>query len=221
MEYPNTRKFACVSRNTKTLGLQQLQLSDMAASSGPPDGARAVHYKTDELLTKQHTVSDGQATFPIKEQAKHAQSLSCLCSYLTDVCRPGQQCIKGHPKTPCCFDPLKWVSEKLDRTGLLDASRNLREEHSLRNWNTRTVQRSSLSHHGSTEVIHEHTWLPAREHFILQDLRFRTAVSVKMAVFWVAAPCSLIEVYQRFRGPCCLHHQITLLLLASMQYQGQ
>jgi hypothetical protein len=28
-----------------------------------------------------------------------------------------------------------------------------------------------------------------------------------MAVFWVVAPCSLVEVYQRFRGPCCLHHQ--------------
>jgi hypothetical protein len=26
-----------------------------------------------------------------------------------------------------------------------------------------------------------------------------------MAVFWVVAPCSLVEVYQRFRGPCCLH----------------
>jgi hypothetical protein len=25
--------------------------------------------------------------------------------------------------------------------------------------------------------------------------------------FWVVAPCSLVEVYQRFRGPCCLHHQ--------------
>jgi hypothetical protein len=29
----------------------------------------------------------------------------------------------------------------------------------------------------------------------------------KMAVFWVVAPCSLVEVYHRFRGPCCLHHQ--------------
>jgi hypothetical protein len=28
-----------------------------------------------------------------------------------------------------------------------------------------------------------------------------------MAVFWVVASCSLVEVYQRFRGPCCLHHQ--------------
>jgi hypothetical protein len=28
-----------------------------------------------------------------------------------------------------------------------------------------------------------------------------------MAVFWVVAPCSLVELYQRFRGPCCLHHQ--------------
>jgi hypothetical protein len=28
-----------------------------------------------------------------------------------------------------------------------------------------------------------------------------------MAVFWVVVPCSLVEVYQRFTGPCCLHHQ--------------
>jgi hypothetical protein len=28
-----------------------------------------------------------------------------------------------------------------------------------------------------------------------------------MTLFWVVAPCSLVEVYQRFRGPCCLHHQ--------------
>jgi hypothetical protein len=28
-----------------------------------------------------------------------------------------------------------------------------------------------------------------------------------MVVFWVVAPCSLVEVYQRFRGPCCLHNQ--------------
>jgi hypothetical protein len=34
-----------------------------------------------------------------------------------------------------------------------------------------------------------------------------TAVRKKMAVFWVAAPCSLVEIYQRFRGPCCFHHQ--------------
>jgi hypothetical protein len=34
-----------------------------------------------------------------------------------------------------------------------------------------------------------------------------TAVYTKIAVFWVVAPCSLVEVYQCFRGPCCLHHQ--------------
>jgi hypothetical protein len=28
-----------------------------------------------------------------------------------------------------------------------------------------------------------------------------------MTVFWVVAPCSLVEVYQSFRGPFCLHHQ--------------
>jgi hypothetical protein len=34
-----------------------------------------------------------------------------------------------------------------------------------------------------------------------------TAVSTKMAIIRVVTPCSLVEVYQRFRGPCCLHHQ--------------
>jgi hypothetical protein len=34
-----------------------------------------------------------------------------------------------------------------------------------------------------------------------------TAVSTKMAVFSVVAPCNLVEVYQRFKDPCCLHHQ--------------
>jgi hypothetical protein len=33
------------------------------------------------------------------------------------------------------------------------------------------------------------------------------AASVKMAVFWVVAPCSLVEVYRRFRGACCPHYQ--------------
>jgi hypothetical protein len=43
----------------------------------------------------------------------------------------------------------------------------------------------------------------------LKDLRFEvlTVVSMKMAVFWVVAPCGLVEVYQHFRGACCLHHQ--------------
>jgi hypothetical protein len=37
-------------------------------------------------------------------------------------------------------------------------------------------------------------------------------LGVKIAVFWVVAPCSLAEVYQRFRGDCCLHHQVCKLL---------
>jgi hypothetical protein len=38
-------------------------------------------------------------------------------------------------------------------------------------------------------------------------------VDMKMAVFWVVAPCSLVEVYQRFRGPCCLHYQGDKLMM--------
>jgi hypothetical protein len=28
-----------------------------------------------------------------------------------------------------------------------------------------------------------------------------------MAVFWEVAPCSLVQIYRRFRGTYCLHHQ--------------
>jgi hypothetical protein len=34
-----------------------------------------------------------------------------------------------------------------------------------------------------------------------------------MSVFWVVVPCSLVEIYYRFRGPCCLHHQGLLIAL--------
>jgi hypothetical protein len=47
---------------------------------------------------------------------------------------------------------------------------------------------------------------------ILVGFEVLTAVSTKMAVFWVVVPCSLVEVYQRFRGPCCLHHQGDLIV---------
>jgi hypothetical protein len=34
-----------------------------------------------------------------------------------------------------------------------------------------------------------------------------TAAGMKMAALWVVVPCSLVEVYGRFRGDCCFHHQ--------------
>jgi hypothetical protein len=30
---------------------------------------------------------------------------------------------------------------------------------------------------------------------------------MKMVVFWVIVPCSVVEVFRRFRGACLLHHQ--------------
>jgi hypothetical protein len=35
----------------------------------------------------------------------------------------------------------------------------------------------------------------------------RENIISKMIVFWDVAPCSLVEVYRRFRGDCCLHHR--------------
>jgi hypothetical protein len=42
-----------------------------------------------------------------------------------------------------------------------------------------------------------------------------TAVGKKMAVFWVVAPCSLVEIYRRFRGPCCDDEGIALMMEAA------
>jgi hypothetical protein len=51
-------------------------------------------------------------------------------------------------------------------------------------------------------------------HSILGELitwwvRFQvlTVASVKVAIFWIVAPFSLVEVYLLFKGACCLHHQ--------------
>jgi hypothetical protein len=35
----------------------------------------------------------------------------------------------------------------------------------------------------------------------------KTKRQLTMVVFWVAAPCSLVEVYRRSRDACCLHHK--------------
>jgi hypothetical protein len=40
-------------------------------------------------------------------------------------------------------------------------------------------------------------------------------VSMQMAVFWVVAPCSLVEVYRRFR-PACTHKKCAVR--AAYQY---
>ena len=52
----------CTSSNAMTLGLKHLQPLDMGANSGPPDGERVVHHRTDEQLIQQNSVSDGETT---------------------------------------------------------------------------------------------------------------------------------------------------------------
>jgi hypothetical protein len=56
---------------------------------------------------------------------------------------------------------------------------------------------------------------PAHINILKDGIEVLMVVSMKMAVFWVVAPCSLVEVYKRFRGPCCLHHQGALLMEAA------
>jgi hypothetical protein len=59
----------------------------MAVGSRPPDWMLVIHHRTDELLVGQQTVSDRQATSPVKEGAKHAQSFGCILSHLKHVHR--------------------------------------------------------------------------------------------------------------------------------------
>jgi len=59
---PVTSVPRCVGSNANTLRLKHLQFPGMGASSGPADGARVVHHRTDKLLTKQHSISDGRTT---------------------------------------------------------------------------------------------------------------------------------------------------------------
>jgi hypothetical protein len=69
--------------------------------------------------------------------------------------------------------------------------------------------------------LHTHHCENLKSQFLLHlcsGINRKTACSlgsVRMAVFWVVAPCSLVEVHLRFRGPCCLHHQGTLMMEAA------
>jgi hypothetical protein len=36
---------------------------------------------------------------------------------------------------------------------------------------------------------------------------------MKMAVFWIVAQCSLVEVYRRLKGACCLSYSLIALMM--------
>jgi hypothetical protein len=51
------------------------------------------------------------------------------------------------------------------------------------------------------------TFCPVTVHFNPVSSQLMLFTSMKMTVFWDTAPCSLVEVYRRFRGALYLHHQ--------------
>ena len=55
---PVTNVPGCIGSNAKTLGLQHLKFLDMEACGAPPNGARIVHHRTDELLIQQNTIPE-------------------------------------------------------------------------------------------------------------------------------------------------------------------
>jgi hypothetical protein len=44
------------------------------------------------------------------------------------------------------------------------------------------------------------------------DVSVLTAASMKVTVFWIVAPCSLVADYWRFRDSVCLHKLIALAI---------
>ena len=52
----------CTGSNAKTLGLKYMQFPDLGVSSEPPDGARVVRQRFNELLVQQNSTADGETT---------------------------------------------------------------------------------------------------------------------------------------------------------------
>jgi hypothetical protein len=50
------------------------------------------------------------------------------------------------------------------------------------------------------------SWKPRLIGLIMM-MMMMIAASIKMAVFWDVAPCSLVEIDRRFRSSCYIHHQ--------------
>jgi hypothetical protein len=53
---------------------------------------------------------------------------------------------------------------------------------------------------------------------IVNEVRFNilAETSVKITVYWDVAPRILEEMFRRFGGACCLHHQVAYCLAASV-----
>ena len=70
---------------TKTLGLKHLQFPEIGANGGPPDWARIVHHRMEDLLVQQNTIPDGQNIPPVQVRSQHYQTLYCFFSHLIDM----------------------------------------------------------------------------------------------------------------------------------------
>jgi hypothetical protein len=87
---PATDVPRCTTSNAKTLGLENLQLLNVAASCAPPNGSRIVHHWEDELLIQLNSIPDGEAASPVWKTAKHTQLLGGFLPDLYDMRPPAE-----------------------------------------------------------------------------------------------------------------------------------
>jgi hypothetical protein len=113
----------CTGSNAKTLGPKHLQFPDMVANGGPPEGARVVYQRTDEVLVQQNTIPEGETT------SQHSQSLYHFPPHLIDVRRPGKPRSKVHPQDKGRYRPRGLAPEELKWSRFRDAPSGLSEEH--------------------------------------------------------------------------------------------
>lgn len=62
-----------------------------------------------------------------------------------------------------------------------------------------------IPHSHCQENVKFHVRRIFRRFSYIVNIQVLTVAGIKMAVFWVAAPCSLLETVRRFRGAYCLY----------------
>ena len=106
----------CTGSNAKTLGPKHVHFPDIVASRGPPDGARVVYQRTDELLLQQNTIPDGETT------PQNSQSLYRFLSRPFDVRRPGKPRSKVHPQDNGRYRPRGLAPRRAEVVGVSGAA---------------------------------------------------------------------------------------------------
>ena len=86
MQLQIAHKPKCARDYTEALGPTNLEPSDVAVGSMPPNWASVIHYGTYELIVQRQSVPDGETAAPIQKRTEYPESLGCSSSNLVFNC---------------------------------------------------------------------------------------------------------------------------------------